>query len=78
MSPKPLDSTAPDLFSSFGFKQLINIPTRVTETTISLVDLIFVDDQDDVVCHGTLSQIADHDGVLVSFDVKTDKVKQVT
>ena len=27
LSPKPLDSSAPDLFESFGFKQLIDIPT---------------------------------------------------
>ena len=36
--PKPLDTSAPDLFSSFGFKQLINIPTRVTDISRSLVD----------------------------------------
>ena len=51
LSPKPLDTLAPDLFSSFGFKQLINIPTRVTDTTISLVDLIFVNQLDDIICH---------------------------
>ena len=58
LPPKPLDSAAPDLFSSFGFKQLINIPTRVTENTSSLVDLIFADNLDDITCHGTLPKIA--------------------
>ena len=62
----------------YGFEQSINIPTRVTETTISLVDLIYVDDQDDVVYHGTLPQIADHDGVIVSFNVQTEKIKSRT
>ena len=78
LSPKPLDASAPDLFSSYGFQQLINIPTRVTETTVSLVDLIFVNDQDDVVCHGTLPQIADHDGVIVCFDMQTEKITPKT
>ena len=38
LSPKPLDCVAPDLFSSHNFKQLIDIPTRVTSSTISLID----------------------------------------
>ena len=29
---------APDLFSAYGFNQLIDIPTRTTETTLSLID----------------------------------------
>ena len=73
LTPKPLDIKASDLFSSNGFEQLIDIPTRVTEGTISLIDLIFVNQMDDIICHGTLPQIADHDGVLVSFNVKTEK-----
>ena len=51
---KPLDSAASDLFSSFGFTQLIDIPTRITENTMSLIDLIFLKDTDMVSCHGTL------------------------
>merc|ERR1712105_539407 len=31
LEPKLLDAAAADLFSSFGFTQLIDIPTRVTE-----------------------------------------------
>ena len=61
-----------------GFKQLINIPTRVTDTTMSIVDLIFVNQPDDVLCHGTLPKIADHNGVIVSFNFKIDKVKEKT
>ena len=57
---------------------MINIPTRVTDTTSSLVDLILVNQKDDVVCHGTLPKIADHDGVIVSFDIKTEKVTPKT
>ena len=35
LNPKPLDAIAPDLFSSQGFTQLIDIPTRITEGTLS-------------------------------------------
>ena len=78
LSPKPLDATAPDLFSSYGFQQLIDIPTRITENTISLIDLFHVNKPDDIVCHGTLHRIADHDGIFVSFNTKSIKPKPQT
>ena len=69
---KPLDQTAPELFSSYGMQQLIDIPTRVREHTISLVDLFFVSTIDNVKAHGTLPAIADHDGIFASFhSIKT-------
>ena len=34
LPPKPLDRYAPDLFASYGFTQLIDVPTRVTDNTI--------------------------------------------
>ena len=76
LPPKPLDSVAPDLFSSFGFQQLIDIPTRITAISISLIDLIFVNKPDDIICHGTIPKIADHDGTVVSFNTKSNKPKQ--
>ena len=78
LDAKPLDSTAPDLFSSYGFFQLIDIPTRVTENSVSLISLIYVNQPDDILCHGTLHRIADHDGVLVSFNTKSIKPKHKT
>ena len=78
LTPKPLDSVAPDLFASYGFQQLIDIPTRTTETTISLIDLIFINNPENVICHGTLPRIADHDGTLVSFNLKCKKQQQRT
>ena len=68
-----MDATAPDLFSSYGFNQLIDIPTRVTENTVSLIDLIYVNKLDEITCHGTLHKIADHDGVLVCFDINVSE-----
>ena len=78
LNHKPLDSAASDLFSSHGFQQLIDIPTRFTINCISLIDLIFVNESDDVVCHGTLPRIADHEGVLVSFNIESKKQKPKT
>ena len=33
LNPKPLDAVAPHLLSSYGFSQLIDIPSRVTDNT---------------------------------------------
>ena len=75
LNSKPLDNKAPDLFSSYGFTQLIDIPTRVTRQTTSLIDLIFVDSINNIVSHGTLPQIADHDGTLSCFSIEKPKFK---
>ena len=61
------------MFSSHGFQQLIDIPTRVTSTTTSLIDLIFVNDPENIKKFGTLPKIADHDGVFVSFHYTKSK-----
>ena len=78
LNPKPLDSEAADLFASFGFQQLIDIPTRVIETTISLIDLFYINNCENVLCHGTLPKIADHDGIIASFNTKSSKQTQKT
>ena len=64
LEPKALDEAASDLFSSFGFTQLMDIPTRITENTRTLIDLIFEMNTDNVCWNGSLPKIADHDGVL--------------
>ena len=38
---KPLDFSAPELFESYSLSQIIDIPTRITFDTTSLIDLIF-------------------------------------
>ena len=72
---KPLDYMAPDLFSSYGFQQLINIPTRISSTTTSLIDLVFVNTIELVEEFGTLPQIADHGGTLLCLSLE-QKSKQ--
>ena len=64
---------APDLFESYGFKQLIDIPTRVTLGSMSLIDLIFTNKLDNIISHGTLPKIAEHEGVLVSLNTQSKK-----
>ena len=76
LPPKPLDNSAPELFASHGYLQLIDIPTRVTANKISLVDLIYVSDSENIQCHGALPRRADYDGVFVSFNAPRSKPKQ--
>ena len=57
------------------FTQLIDIPTRTTSDSISLIDFIFVSSTDQVQNHGTLPRIADHDGVFVDFICSGKKSK---
>ena len=78
LEPKPLDATAPDLFASYGLTQIIDIPTRVTETSSSLIDLFFTDKTEDIVIQGTLPPISDHDGILCSFNITDQKTKART
>ena len=72
---KPLDGTAPDLFARFGYTQLLDIPTRITENTLSLIDLIYIQNTDIITCHGTLPSIADHSGVFLSLDIQRETKK---
>ena len=37
LTPKQLDSSAPELFISYNFQQLIDIPTQMTANTTSLI-----------------------------------------
>ena len=74
LSPKPLDALAPELFSSHNYQQLIDIPTRVTANTTSLIDLIFTNNVDNIQSQGTLPPIADHKVFLlifIAFKLKT-------
>ena len=75
LNHKSLDAFAPDLFTSYGFTQIIDIPTRVTNDTISLIDLFFADSTEDIICHGTLPRISDHDGIVASYNIELNRPK---
>ena len=75
LDPKPLDHEASDLYATYGYTQLIDIPTRISKNCTSLIDLIFSSRLDDVVIHGTIPGPADHEGVFVSFTTISTKPK---
>ena len=75
---KPLDFSAPELFESYSLSQIIDIPTRITFDTTSLIDLIFCQNTENIQCQGTLPKIADHDGTFVSFHCTLDRPKPKT
>ena len=78
LNPKPLDYEACDLFASNGMTQIIDIPTRFSQTCASLIDLIYVSKIDDVMAHGTINGPADHEGVFCSFTTLCSKPKART
>jgi hypothetical protein len=78
LPPKPLYRTAPDLYAKYGYLQLIDIPTRITKDTTSLIDLFYIQNDELIVCHGTLPNISDHSGIFVSLDIKREKKKPTT
>ena len=57
----------------FGYTQVIDIPTRITNDCTSLIDLLFVHNIDSVTSHGILPRIADHEGIFVTFHCTQDK-----
>ena len=68
LTPKPLDDKAPDLFTQFGYSQLIDLPTRQYNLSCSLLDLVYVQKIDSVVLTGLLPPMSDHSGTLLSLN----------
>jgi endonuclease/exonuclease/phosphatase family metal-dependent hydrolase len=64
LASSPLDNNANLLISVadvYGMQQLITDPTRCTELTSTLIDLIFTNSPERVVCSGVLHvSISDH------------------
>ena len=63
-----------DIFTDNGFKQILNTPTRVTDQTSSLIDLIFVNKNQNI-SYKTLvpTGLSDHD--LIACVRKINNVK---
>ena len=63
-----------DIFVDDGFKQILNIPTRVTDQTSSSIDLIFLNDNQNI-SHKTVipTELSDHD--LIACVRKVNNVK---
>ena len=45
---------------------------------MSLIELIFTNNEDNITKHGTTDPIADHDGIFVSFHSKMSKEKVIS
>ena len=65
---KQLDDKAAPLFLENNFYQLIDIPTRKFNMSVSLIDLIFVNKTDDVVMTAVTPPISDHSGTVLSIN----------
>ena len=68
LTPKPLDDKAPELFSQYGYSQLIDLPTRQFNLSCSLLDLVYVQKVDSVVLTGLLPPMSDHSGTILSLN----------
>ena len=73
-----LDNALAHCFDSYGFTQSINEPTRITNTSSSLLDPIFISNKEIVISSGTQNadHISDHKIVFCGLKVNIPKVKQ--
>ena len=63
-----------DIFTDNGFKQILNAPTRVTDQTSSLIDLIFVNNNQNISYKAVIPiGLKDHD--LIACVRKVNNVK---
>ena len=63
-----------DIFVDDGFKQILNIPTRVTDQTSSSIDLIFLNDNQNISYKTVIpTELSDHD--LIACVRKVNNVK---
>ena len=74
ISQQPLENKAPELFEVIGFQQIIYIPTKFFNNSVSLIDLIFINSNsnlENLALSATLPPIADHCGTLRSLNTLT-------
>ena len=68
LNGKSLDDKAAPIFLEKNFYELIDIPTRKVDNSVSLIDLIFINKTDDVVLTAVTPPISDHSGTLISLN----------
>lgn len=73
-----LDNALSRCFESYGFTQILSEPTRITNTSGTLLDPIFVSNKEIVISCGTenVDQISDHKLVFCELKAKVTKFKQ--
>ena len=76
LTPKPLDNRAKAIFENVGnYTQIIDIGTRYSKHSVSLIDLIFVNRPDFIDKACVYSQVADHCGVAISLLISSKRAK---
>ena len=73
---KPLDNKGSNLFLEQGFSQLIDNPTRYSNLSTSLIDLIFMNKTENVILQAVLPTIADHLGTVIAVNCMTFQPKK--
>ena len=68
-----------DIFTDNGFKQILNTPTRVTDQTSSLIDLIFVNNYQNISYKTVIpTGFCDHDRIACVGKVNNVKYESET
>ncbi len=65
-----------DILGSFLLDQLITTPTRVTETTATILDHIWISEPETVISSGVLPGVSDHHMTYVRIQPKLKKNSQ--
>ena len=73
LKTSPLATKWNELYSNFGLDQIITQPTRVTETTQTLIDHIYATEDVKILHQSVINyNISDHSPVLVKLDMKNN------
>ena len=66
-----------EIFTQFGFKQLINENTRITQTTATILDLIFTN-RPELILSSSSNDIRICDHCLISAVLEIKKIKHIS
>ena len=82
LNPDSLDfkNLSDSLIEPFDLKQIIDKPTRITDKSKTLIDLLFVKDLDKVKTFGLCdaSGVSDHFFIYMAYNIKKPKFKKIT
>ena len=67
------------IIEPFNLKQVIDQPTRITETSSTLIDLMFVKNIEKVKSHGVCAVpgVSDHHLIFMAYDIKKPKFQPI-
>jgi hypothetical protein len=67
------------IIEPFNLTQIVDQPTRITETSSTLIDLMLVKNPDKVICHGNCAVpgVSDHNLIFMAYNIKRPKFEPV-